>query len=789
MPSPFGRIARFLSTRATCSRKHRNIASIRVAQAAASAVEILEDRLCLSVGVEATFLPAQIYQSSAATIISADLNGDGRPDLITNSPAGNVVRVALNAGDGTFPTVTDLNVTDPRSVAVADFNGDGIPDIAVTSPNDTSSRILIFYGLGNGAFGTPVRYPVNIPTVNLAVADLNGDGRPDLIFTSSQRISVMLNLGNETFARRVTYKAGPDDARMLIAGDFNNDGVPDVAVLRSSPHVDILLGQKDANGHPTGTLGPPVSFNAGPNPVDLATADFNHDGKPDLVIVNSGFRVTSMGVLLGNGDGTFAPRQSYFDGNFVDGVAVADFNGDGNADIATVSFTSGMRIYRGNGDGTFTPPTLYNGGNPGLSVTAADLNGDGRIDTAIASGFNFRTLLNSTGTTPPPAAPGTLDVTLGAGNPRSISYMDAAGTPATIRFAGPGSAIVHFTGDNLANAGSRIDGSNVMVASIAATGTTTSTTLTITPDNRNGIVTVGPILTDGSLGSLVGLRVNLNGNLTIAGTARSITLKDVSNGSISVGGPTAASNTLVVSVTNATNESLSSGTAIVNLSAGQWLSPAGGVEAITAPSIGTLNVAEEFSPDLIIGAGGIRAASVRAIVGGTWTVAGRVGAVKVGGNATFNLTAASIGSLAVGSVISNSVIRSAGDIGSLSALAMANSAAYAGVGTLPAGQRLPAMAADFTAAASIGSVSLSRKKGVIGFANSVIAASTIRQASLGNIDFANNGQPFGIAAHVLKEVDGADASTRRPFTLHNPTGTAALIALGFNPQDFVLLII
>lgn len=791
MPSPVGLIARFLSIRATCSRKLRGRGANRVARAGARAVEQLEGRLCLSAGVPTTFLPNQAYPFSAAVIVSADLNGDGRPDLVTVSPAGNVVRVVFNAGDGTFLPAKDLNVTDPRSVAVADLNGDGLPDIAVTSPNDTASRILVFYGTGGGNFRAPVRYATNVTAVNLAVADLNGDGRPDFIFTNSQRISVMLNLGGEQFAKRVTYKAGPDQARMLIAGDFNNDGVPDVAVLRTRPLVEILLGQKDAAGHPTGTLGPPVAFNAGANPVDLAAGDFNHDGKLDLAIVNSGFRVTSMGVLMGNGDGTFAPRENYFDGNFVDGVALADFNGDGNTDIGTVSFTSGMRIYRGNGDGTFTPPVTYNGGNPGLNVTAADFNGDGKIDAAVASGADFRILLNSTGTTPPPATPGTLDVTLGAGNPRSLGYMDAAGTPATIRFAGPGSATVHFTGDNLAvsSDGSHIVGANVAVAGITATGTTSSTNLTILPDNRNGVVSVGPISTDGSLGSLVGQRVILNGNLTIAGTARSIVLKDVSNGTISVGGPTATSNTLIVSVANATNESLSSGTPITTLSAGQWVSPAGGVQSISAPSIGALTAAEGFSPDLNIGTGGIRTLSVRSIVGGAWTVAGRVGAVKVQRDATFNVSAASIGLVSVGGVINNSVIRSAGDIGSISALAMANSAVYAGVAALPAGQRLPAVPADFTASASIGAVSFSNRKGVIGFANSVIAASTVRQAGLGTIAFANGGQPFGIAAHVLKAVTGTDAVTRRSFSLHNPAGTAALTALGFNPQDFVLMIV
>jgi hypothetical protein len=791
MPSPLGLFASFFSFCAAHSRKKTGNGKQSLVRAAARAVEQLEDRICLSAGVTPTFLPAQFHGSSAATITSADLNGDGKPDLITLSPSGNVVRVVLNAGDGTFLPPQDLNVTDPRSLAVADFNGDGIPDIAVTSLDGNSSRILVYYGIGGGNFDAPVRYAVDVPTVFLAAADLNGDGRPDLIFTSTQRVSVLLNLGGEQFSKRVTYKAGADEARMLIAGDFNNDGVPDIAVLRTRNAVDILLGQKDAAGNPTGTLGLPIAFDAGQNPVGLATGDFNHDGKLDLAIVNSGFRVSSMGVLLGNGDGTFAPRESYFNGNFVDGVTTADFNGDGNLDIATVSFTSGMRIYNGNGDGTFAPPTTFNGGNPGLFVTAADYNGDGRIDAAVATGADFRVLLNSTGTTPTPVTPTTFDVTLGSGGAKSITYSDISGTPATISLAGPGSATVHFAGTGLSlnDTGTLLGGGSAAITAINATGTTTKSALTIKVGSPNGVVSVGSISTDGSLGSLTGTRVVLTGDLTVARTARKITLKDLSNGTISIGAPVSPGDVLLLSIVGASNENLTSATPIQTLAAGQWVSPAGGSNSIVAPSIGTLTTTEQFGANLTIGAGGIGTVSVRSIIGGNWVVRGAVGVVRVQRDAMLNLSALSIGSIMIGNQLNSSVVHSAVDIGSVSAAGMANSTIYAGVGPLPAGQRLPASAGDFTIAATIGSVSLARRHGIISFVNSVIAAPTITRASLGTINFNNGGIPMGLAAHSIGSLTGADAATNRSFSLRKPAGTGALAALGINPQDFVIQII
>jgi len=319
-------------------------------------VEPLEGRRLLSAD-PISFKLVQRSQDPTATLDIGDLNHDGVPDMVTVSQGHDIARIWLGKGDGTFLPFLRMRVFNPRGVAIADFNGDGNLDFAVTSPQgNKDSSVAVFYGRGDGTFFGPIHYSTHVDAITVTSADFNGDGMPDLAFSNRNRISVMLNQGNQVFAAPVFYEAGSDLARYITSGDFNNDGAPDLAVVRTNGTVNVLLNQT-VNGVGTGIFGARLIAPVGIDPQIVVPGDFNGDGKVDLAVVNSNFRVAPVSVLLGNGDGTFQPRRNYFGGDFVDGLAVGDFNGDGKLDLASTSFSSAMRVYPGNGDGTFEPQT------------------------------------------------------------------------------------------------------------------------------------------------------------------------------------------------------------------------------------------------------------------------------------------------------------------------------------------------------------------------------------------------------------------------------------------------
>lgn len=765
-------------------------------QATQVRIDALEPRLCLSAATSISFEPAQLYNTPATMVATGDFDHFHGPDLVAVNATQQTVRIFLNNGDGTFaepPIAFTLN--DPRWAAVADFNGDGNLDIAVADPNvnGTTNDVDIFYGTGDGNFLKPVAFHTERAAHMIVAADMNGDGLPDLVLANPQRVSVMMNLGDGTFAPPVFYPAGPEHAQSISVADFNGDGAPDLAVVRSDRKIELLLNQTDSAGHPTGTLLPRnIVANSSLNPIYATDGDFNNDGKADLAVANSEFRVAPVTVLLGNGDATFAPKRSLFGGNFVDAVATADFNGDGNADIVTGSFTSGMRVYLGNGDGSFGPDAAYIGGRFGIFATTADLNGDGTPDVIMANGPVFRVLLNDTGsTTPPPVTTPTtgLDVTLDASHP--VRFMSVQGFASTITLAGLGSGVVHLNGANLAQNGNQITGDQITVDNIALTGTTAASTLGFAVYGRDGLLDVGTISDDGSLGRIDGSRVRLTGGATIAGSASQVTLDSAVDCNVTVAGDGGgAGGTLSLNITRADGLTLQSAEPVRRIDVGQWISSDGTAAAINAPSIGTIDSTGSFAAGITTGS--LPTLSARQVSGGTWNITGRLGTVSVSRSTTVQVNAGSIGNITLGGALIGSTIRTTGDINTISATGMESSDVYAGVGPelLLAGQILPASAADLTGTASIGSISIRTTSAGASFVNSAIAASsTIRIARLGTIQMGNNGVALGLAAREVNAVSGQDSLTRNNFAIKHPAASSTVAAIlqgkGINPQDFV----
>lgn len=310
----------------------------------------------------------------------------------------------------------------PDSVVVADFNGDGLPDIAVA--DQYSANISVLLQNSNGTFQATVFYTVGNGPTSLQVGDVNGDGKPDFVVLNSldATFSVLLGNGDGTFqAQKVTsIPSTADLANTLTVGNFNGDNYLDVAVPVQLAQVGTFgIGVLIGNGD--GTFQPVVSYALSAQARAVAAGDFNKDGKIDLVATTGNLNSNGISVLLGNGDGTF---QSAIDTSLTFstlGLVLADFNQDGNLDIAAGAGTyptySVVLLY-GNGNGSFQaqPPLSF----VGVPVTAGDLNGDGKPDLVITPSVQQ------------PDGPNTLQILLNNGNGTFTQLQSLPGTVAAL---------------------------------------------------------------------------------------------------------------------------------------------------------------------------------------------------------------------------------------------------------------------------------------------------------------------------------------------------------------------
>ena len=194
-----------------------------------------------------TFKPFAAYTtgSNPYYIYVADVNGDNKPDIIVSNYYSNTISVLLGRGDGTFGAKTDFATgNSPDDVIVADFNRDGKPDIAVA--NNSSKSVSILLGLGNGSFQAKTDLPLRDAPVALAVADINGDGKLDLIVTVSSGsipgLNILVGNGDGTFQSHQDYLIGGGGANNIAVADINGDGQPDIVTGdNSSNGISVLL--------------------------------------------------------------------------------------------------------------------------------------------------------------------------------------------------------------------------------------------------------------------------------------------------------------------------------------------------------------------------------------------------------------------------------------------------------------------------------------------------------------------------------------------------------------------
>jgi len=313
--------------------------------------------------------------SSPNWVITADLNRDGKPDLITALEGDNAISVSLGNGDGAFQPPVPYSVGGvPIAMVAVDLNNDGNLDLVVTRGATFVSALL---GNGDGTFQKQLDNDLGDLGAYLAAGDFNNDGKLDLaVPLSSGKVAVLLGNGDGTFQPQLLFDAGSNRAMAAAIGDFNNDGHFDLAVsVFGDGVVSVLLGNGD------GTFQPALTNQTPFGPTTVVSADLNGDDALDLVVgsFSGGFS-----VLLGNGDGTFHSRVDYSTdlGSF--GLSTIDLNGDGKLDIV-VPDLSGVTTFLGKGDGTFVRRSDFATGKNRTGIAVQDFDGDGMLDIATAN--------------------------------------------------------------------------------------------------------------------------------------------------------------------------------------------------------------------------------------------------------------------------------------------------------------------------------------------------------------------------------------------------------------------
>ncbi len=358
-------------------------------------------------------------------LAAGDFNGDGIADLAVASPDDDTITILLGKGDGTFaqPAGSPVAVgSAPVALVAGDFNSDGRLDLAVVNSGDGTVSILLGNGDGTYAEATPSPVTVGAQPRSIAIEDLNRDGIADLAVANGadDTVTILLGKGDGTFRQAAGSPVAAGLAPFSVAAeDFNGDAIPDLAVANGrADTLTILLG----NGDGSFTQAPASPITPGFAPTFVTSGDFNGDGNADLAVVNNGNSTVT--ILLGNGDGTFAQASGspLKVGKSPYSAVAADFDGDGIADLSVAnacgngptcsasSYQGTVTILQGNGDGTFTPAagSPVPAGNWPISIVAADFNSDGIPDLAVAnySSGTLSVLLTGVTETATAAAPG-----------------------------------------------------------------------------------------------------------------------------------------------------------------------------------------------------------------------------------------------------------------------------------------------------------------------------------------------------------------------------------------------
>ena len=321
-----------------------------------------------------------------ANTVIADFDGDSNLDIASASTGS--AGILFGNGAGGFRFAVGPNEAGTFGVERADLNNDGKLDVVATS----SGSFVVMLGDGAGGLSAPAT--VNLPNAGFmgpVIADFNGDTKLDVAGVDAThngpgglpRFHVVLGDGLGGFGSTISTSFEDLQPSAVSGGDLNGDGKIDLVTVNRSGGNNlegtISIGLSDGTGH--FTMQPSVSVRTATNPVGVAFADINKDGKMDLA-VPSGF---GFSILLGNGAGGFAPRTHITTANS-GSILTADLNSDCNVDLAMTD--EGMNgktsVVLGDGAGNFSAPLQFSLGSFNSDLAVADFNNDGKLDLAVA---------------------------------------------------------------------------------------------------------------------------------------------------------------------------------------------------------------------------------------------------------------------------------------------------------------------------------------------------------------------------------------------------------------------
>ena len=346
-----------------------------------------------------SILPSTSYDVGVGPValLAADFRNSGLLDLAVVNELDNTLTILVNQGAGKFlqasnspirlgPNRTSAPVVAP-AIASAVLTSSGFHDLLVTDP--TTNSVIVLLGNGDDTFKTATGSPIAVGNAPSAIVtrDFNGNSNQDFAVTNftDSTFSVFLGDGKGGFAQApgspFPLPSGVAGPVAMSVNDFDADGKPDLAIVnRTTSDVSILLGNGD--GTFAQATGSPIAV--GQLPVSIVSGDLNGDSRADLAIVNQ--TNNSVSVLLNNGDATFnaATNSPLTTGQTPTGIAIADFNADGHADIAVTNpSTNSVSVFLGLGLGLFAPAfELPVGTNP-TAIIAASLGGASQPDVAI----------------------------------------------------------------------------------------------------------------------------------------------------------------------------------------------------------------------------------------------------------------------------------------------------------------------------------------------------------------------------------------------------------------------
>lgn len=325
---------------------------------------------------------AQTLAGRATDYVEAgDLNGDGRPDLVSAGHLRYSFRVFTNISGNTFSIASHPLTGLPHQLRIADLDGDAFPEILVL--HSGVSNLSVFRNDGTGAFPDSDILAYGSVINGLTVARLNADAIPDMAMTNTWTGGVDFLFGQgggHFFTPPVSLLPADAPVVDLEMGDLNGDGLQDALTVLGNP----LNAVRVATQIYPGGFGDPAQFAVGSYPADLALADFNEDSNLDAVVANNASQ--DLSYLEGLADGGFAPEVRFPTLDFPNQVLVTDVDGDGAPDVLALSGGTSA-VHPGNGDGTFGDALPID--TPRLDAGAVgDVTGDGMADLVYVSGFN-----------------------------------------------------------------------------------------------------------------------------------------------------------------------------------------------------------------------------------------------------------------------------------------------------------------------------------------------------------------------------------------------------------------